>query len=143
MALTAERRRHIERAIPEAKGFIDAARLEQNLYERRLPRGKDAKATAALDELARGKWVLFTGNLMKPTKDGFELALRYTPRDPKDRLGLTSTWIPIQFANIEAYDSTQYRAGEPIAVLARYNGKNRAEPGHDLILSNRWFFEAR
>jgi hypothetical protein len=141
LVLTADRRTHIERAIPEAKGFLDAAELERSLYERSLPRGKDTKATAALDALAAGQWVLFTGQLMKPTKDGFELALRYTPRDAKDRLGLTSTWLPIQFTNIAGYDSSQYRAGEPVAVLARYNGKNRAEPGHDLILSKRWFFE--
>ena len=143
LVLTAERRTHIERVIPEAKGFLDAAELERSLYKRSLPRGKDDRATAALDQLAQGKWVLFTGNLMKPTKDGFELALRYTPRDAKDRLGLTSTWLPIQFANVSGYDRSQYRAGEPIAVLARYNGKNRAEPGYDLILSNRWFSETR
>lgn len=141
LVLTAERRAHVERAIPEAKGFLDAADLERSLYERRLPRGKDAKATAALDQLAQGKWVLFTGNLMKPSKDGFELALRYTPRDAKDRLGLTSTWLAIQFANVSGFDSSQYRAGEPIAVLARYDGKNRAAPGYDLILSNHWFSE--
>jgi hypothetical protein len=142
LVLTAERRAQIEAAYPEAKDFLDAAELEQRLYKQRLPRGKDSKATAALDELARGKWVLFTGNLMTPTKDGFELALRYTPRDPNDRLGLTSTWLGIEFSNIAGYDSTQYRAGEPVAILAKYDGKQRATQGHDLILSNRWFTQA-
>lgn len=141
LVLTAERRAKIEREIPEAKGFLDGAELERSLFKRNLPRGKDSKASAALDQLAHGKWVLFTGHIMNPSQDGFQLALRYTPRDPKDRLGLTSTWLGIQFASIAGYDSSQYRPGEPVAVLARYNGKSRAEPGYDLVLSNRWFVE--
>jgi hypothetical protein len=139
LVLTAERRARIEAAYPEAKGFLDGAELESRLYEQRLPRGKDTKARATLDALAQGKWVLFTGNLMNATKDGFELALRYTPRDAKDRLGLTSTWLGIEFSNISGYDSSQYRAGEPVAILARYDGKQRAVAGYDLVLSNRWF----
>jgi len=141
LVLTEARRAKIEQNYPEAKGFIEAAQLERDLYKRSLRRGKDAKATAELDRLAEGKWVLFTGNAITRKKDGFALPLRYTPRDPNDRLGLTSTWLSIEFSNIAGYDSAEYQPDEPMAVLAKYDGKNVAEPGYDLLLLNRWFFE--
>lgn len=139
LVLTEARRAKIEQAFPEAKGFVEAAELERDLYKQNLRRGKDAKAQAALDRLAQGKWVLFTGNAVTRKKDGFTLPLRYTARDPNDRLGLTSTWLGIEFSNISGYDSAEYQPDEPMAVLAKYDGKGAAGPGYDLLLLNRWF----
>jgi hypothetical protein len=139
LVLTEARRAKIEQAFPEAKGFIEAAQLERDLYKLGLRRGKDAKALAQLDRLAQGKWVLFTGNPIARKKEGFSLPVRYTPRDPNDRLGLTSTWLTIEFSNISGYDSAAYQPEEPMVVLARYEGKDSAGLGHDLVLSNQWF----
>jgi hypothetical protein len=97
---------------------------------------------AEVAQRAQGKWVLFTGNVITPTPQGFALPLRYTPRDPNDKLGLTSTWLTVKLSSINGYDPSQYRAGEPMAILAKYNGNELASPGYDLILLDQWFEDA-
>jgi hypothetical protein len=85
--------------------------------------------------------VLFTGNLMNPNADSFSVPVRYTSRDPSDRLGLTSTWFPVELRDIKGYDHSQHEPGELLAILARYNGAGAAAPGYDLVLLDKWFVE--
>lgn len=139
LIVTPERRAKIEAAVPDAKGFLDQRELEQQLHKQDLKRGNNEAAIKAFDKLAKGRFVLFTGYIVDPKADGFELALRYTPRDPADPVGLTATWFPVHFANVEGYDATAYRAGERLAVLARYEGAQRASQARDLILLEQWF----
>src|SRR6185312_7894487 len=46
--ITPERRAKVEAALPEAKGFLTSADLEEKLYKMNLKRGKDADAIKAL-----------------------------------------------------------------------------------------------
>ena len=133
-----EKRARVERLVPEAKGFLTSDEIEKRLYTMELKRGKDADAVKAIDKLAKGKWVLFTGNVGSLTDDGCELPIRYTPKDPNDALGLTSTWVPIRITSIKGYDKKQYEAGELAAILARYDGAQKASPGYDVVLLGTW-----
>ncbi len=139
LILTEERRAAIEKAFPEAKGFLVARDIERELFKQSFRRGKEAGAVKAFDARAKGQWVLFTGNVMSPTSEGFELPVRYTPRDPMDRVGLTSTWFAVQFRGVEGYDRASYEPGEMTGVLAKYEGARTVTSGHDLVLGNRWF----
>jgi hypothetical protein len=139
LLVTSERRARAEAAHPEAKGFLTSAGIEEKLYEMQLRRGKDADAVKAIDGLAAGKWVVFTGNIGNVTPAGFELPIRYTPKDPNDSLGLTSVWVSVKLTNISGYDASEYRQGELAVVLAKYSGKQKAEAGWDLILLRQWF----
>jgi hypothetical protein len=139
LVLSAERRTRIEHAFPEAKGFLALSEVEAALYARELRRGKEPAAVSAFDDRAKGKWVLFTGNVVAPSASGFTLPVRYTPRDANDRMGLTSTWFGVEFEQVRGYDATAYEPGELVAILARYNGNKSAGPGYDLLLLNRWF----
>jgi len=134
LIVSPEKRARVEQLAPEARGFLTSEELERKLYELELKRGKDADAVKALDRLAKGKWVLFTGNIGAITPEGCELPIRYTPKDPNDSLGLTSVWVPIQISAIKGYDATEYRAGELTAILARYEGGRKATPGYDVVL---------
>jgi hypothetical protein len=139
LILSPEKRARVEALVPEAKGFLAGEELEQKLYGLELKRGKDADAVKVLDQLARGKWVLFTGNIGNITKEGCELPIRYTPKDPNDSLGLTSVWLPIRITKIEGYDAAEYRPGDLAAILARYDGEMKAGPGYDVVLLKSWF----
>ena len=138
LILSPEKRARAEALAPEARGFVTSEELEQKLYTLELKRGKDADAVKALDQLARGRWVLFTGNIGSITPDGCELPIRYTPKDPNDNLGLTSVWVPIRITKIKGYDAAEYRPGELAAILAHYDGDRRAAPGYDLVLLRSW-----
>ena len=138
LLLTAERRARIEAALPHVKGFLDAQQLEAELFEKNLARGKTKEAVAAFGRLAADQWVLFTGHLANPKPEGVDIAVRYTPRDANDPVGLTSTWFFVHVADVEGYDRAAYRTGDLVAVLARYDGKQRAAPGYDLVALDHW-----
>jgi hypothetical protein len=139
LILNDERRARIESAYPEARGFLDLDVLEKELFALELRRGGADKALVAFDRRARGKWVLFTSKLIDPEADAFEAVVHYTARDAKDPLGLTSTWFPVRFDKIEGLEPKRYRPGDLVVLLAKYQGKQRAGPGYDLILLDRWF----
>lgn len=139
LVLTAERRARLESLVPEAKGFITSEEIESQLYKLQVPRGKDPAAVKALDGIAKGKWVLFTGNIGTLTPATFELPVRYTPRDPNDVMGITAVWIPVQFSSVKGYDEKEYRPGEFAVVLAKYEGGKKASPGHDAVFLQKWF----
>jgi hypothetical protein len=143
LMVTPERRARIEKEYPEARGLLAAEEVEARLFALELPRGNDEKARIELDRLASGKWILVTGNIANPGPDGFELPIRYTPRDPADPVGVTSQWLSVRFSNIEGYDANEYRPGEKMAVVAKYDGKKRATRGYDLILLRKWYDDER
>jgi hypothetical protein len=133
------RRTRLEAFAPESKGFLTSADLEEKLYTLNLRRGVDADALRAFDGMAKGRWILFTGNIGALAKDTFELPIRYTPKDAKDALGLTSTWLALKFTNVKGYDMAEYRQGELAVILARYDGDKSAKAGYDVVLLRRWF----
>lgn len=139
LVVTPEKRARVERLAPEARGFLTSAELEEKLFGMNLTRGKDADAAKAFDKLARGKWVLFAGNIGALTPEHFELPIRYTPRDPMDSMGITTVWIPIELSSIKGFDASQYQPGDLAVVLAKYDGKRKASGGYDVILSKQWF----
>ena len=139
LILSPEKRARVEALAPEAKGFLTSEEVEQKLYSLELKRGKDSDAVKALDQLAKDKWVLFTGNIGSITPEGCELPIRYTPKDPNDNLGLTSVWLPIRIVKIKGYDAAEYRPGELAAILAHYDGDRKAAPGYDVVLLKSWF----
>jgi hypothetical protein len=139
LVVTPERRAKVEAAVADAKGFLDQRELEQQLHKLELKRGNNEAAIKAFDKLAKGRFVLFTGYIVDPKADGFDLAVRYTPRDPADPVGLTATWFPVHFTNVEGYDLAAYGAGERLAVLARYEGAQRTSQARDLLLLEQWF----
>lgn len=140
LILTPPRRAKLEAAYPQAKDFLDQSAIEQELFGKPLKRGANDAAVAAFDRLAKGRYVLFTGNIMSPAADGFELAVRYTPREATDPMGLTATWFPVRFQNVKGYDQAQYRGGEPTAILAKYEGKQQTSAAADVILLEQWDF---
>jgi hypothetical protein len=139
VVVTPERRARVESLVPEAKGFLTTEELESALYKMQLARGKDPAAVKALDKIAAGKWVLFTGNIGSLTEATFELPVRYTPRDPNDVMGITAVWIPVQFSNVKGYSEKEYRPGEFAVVLAKYEGAKKATSGHDVVFLQKWF----
>jgi hypothetical protein len=132
-------RARLENRHPEAAGFLTGDQVEEKLFALELKRGKDDEALKHLDRIAKGKWLLLTGPLTPAQPEGFELPVRYTPRDSADPMGLTSQWINVKVTNLQGYDAAEYRAGEKTAVLARYNGNKEASPGFDLILLGQWY----
>ena len=139
LIVSAEKRARVERLVPEAKGFLTSAALETELYKLELRRGKDGDAVKAFDQLAKGKWVLFTGNVGALGPHSCELPIRYTPKDPNDALGLTSVWIPIELSGIKGYDMAAYTPGQLAVIVARYDGQRKAGAGYDVVLLQSWF----
>lgn len=133
-----QRRARVESFAPEAKGFLTSAELEESLYKLNLRRGKDDDAEKAFDRLAKGKWILFTGNVT-PKPGSAEMPIRYTPKDPKDDFGLTSTYFSVPVENIKGWDGSTYRTGEFAVILAKYEGKKKAGPGYDVVALEHWF----
>lgn len=139
LVVTPERRAKLEAAVPEAKGFLDQRELEPQLFKQDLKRGANDAGLKAFDKVAKGRFVLFSGYIIDPKPEGFDLAVRYTPRDPADPVGLTATWFPVHFRQVRGYDVTAYRAGEQLAVLAFYDGNQETSRARDVILLEEWF----
>jgi hypothetical protein len=143
LLLNPERRAKLESVVPEAKGFLDSKELEASLFKQELKRGATDVALKAFDKLAKDRFVLFSGYIMDPKESGFDLAIRYTPRDPADPVGLTATWFPVHFSNVKGYDNTQYQGGEPVTILARYAGNQTTSQARDVILLEEWLWPAK
>lgn len=139
LVVTSEKRGSIESKHPDAKGFLTKEELELRLFALELKRGKDKEALQALDRLAKGKWILVSGPITNPQPDTFQLAVRYTPRDSADPIGLTSQWVSVTFSGVRGYDPSAYRPGEQTVVLAKYEGGGKASSGSDLILLDEWY----
>lgn len=139
LILNPDRRAKLESVVPEAKGFLDQRDLEPLLYKQDLKRGANDAGLKAFDKLAKGRFVLFSGYIVDPKAEGFDLAVRYTPRDPADPVGLTATWFPIHFSQVKGYDASAYKGGEPVAILAKYDGNQTASNARDVISLEEWF----
>ena len=140
LVVTPERRAKVESLVPDANGFLDQREdLEPKLFKQELKRGANDTALKAFDKLAKGRFVLFSGYIIDPKPDGFDLAVRYTPRDPADPVGLTATWFPVHFTQVKGYDASAYKGGEPVAILAKYEGNQTTSAARDLISSEEWF----
>ncbi|HVU03659.1 MAG TPA: hypothetical protein VHE30_17995 [Polyangiaceae bacterium] len=135
--VTAERREKIEKAVPEAKGFLLASSLEEKLKSNKTLKDKDP-AVKAFDKLAQGKWVLFAGPISNPTPTGFELGITYTPQIKGDVMGMSRQWFPVSFSDVSGYDGSALKAGQTVVVLAKYAGKQKGGPGKELVAEKLW-----
>lgn len=134
--LTEARRSKIDKAYPEAKGFLDSNKVEARLMKEKL--GSKSAAMHAFDRVAKGKWVLFTGPLDNASAQGFRLGVKYTPRLKGDRLGLSQQFFMVQLSGIKGYDSATMKNGTEAVVLAKYQGKGKAGPGYELVAQHNW-----
>lgn len=135
--LTDERRSAIETAYPDAKGFIDIKELEEKLKKDTKVAAKEA-ANAAIDKAAKGKWVVVSGPMINLSDDAFELAVSYTPRDPKDMMGMSQQFVTINFRGVEGYSKDEFKAGQVVVVLAKYDGSGKSTKGYELVEAGHW-----
>lgn len=134
---TPERRSAIESKYAEAKGFLVAKELEVKLQANKAL--KDEKtALPAFDRLAKGKWLLFTGNAVNLTPQGFDMGMVYTPQIPGDLIGISKQWFPVTVSEIEGYKEGAFKNGDVAAVLVKYNGAGKASPGYELVATGVW-----
>lgn len=136
-ALTPERRQKIEAAIPDAKGFIVAADIEDGLKKAKFD--KEAPALAGFDAKARGKWVLFVGPIGNMTPTGFDLPVTYTAQAEGDPFGMSRKWIAVTMSDVKGYDPSKFKGGgQMVVVLAKYDGKKKASSGYELVDLGHW-----
>lgn len=135
--LTPERRTAIEQAHPEAKGFVFATDIEEKLKKDPKNTAK-AAALKSFDKSAKGKWVLFAGTLVNPTETGFDVAVTYTPLAPGDVMGISRQFFTVTLSDIEGYSQDEFKAGNTVAVVAKYSGDGKAGPGYELVAEGNW-----
>jgi hypothetical protein len=135
--LTQERRSVIEKAHPEAKGFLFVTDLEEKLKKDPKNTAK-AAAMKSFDKKTKGKWLLFAGTLINPTDTGFDLAVTYTPLAPGDKMGISRQFFTVTLSDIEGYAKDNFKAGNTVAVIAKYSGDGKAGPGFELVAENHW-----
>jgi hypothetical protein len=134
--ITAVRRAKIESALPDTKDFVDARELAATLTSK----GDFTKAwEAALNERAKGKYVLFRGTVNDVAKDTFALAVTMLEVDPDSPFGAPKA-LMFHAKDIKGYDASKYAAGDFGAVLAKYlGGKTLAiGPGFDVVAMGLW-----
>lgn len=134
--LTAARRERIDKAYPEAKGFVPVKQIEAKLKKEKL--GSKTAALHAFDKMAKGKWVLFMGFLDNGDAKGFRLGVMYTPRLKGDRMGLSQQFFMVRMTGIKGYDHLTLKNGTEVIVLAKYQGKGKAGPGYELVAEHKW-----
>lgn len=137
MDLTDERRAKLTKAYSEAQGFLVAKDLEAQLKENKTLKD-EAKAVKAFDAKAKGKWILFTGTMVNLTKDGFDVAIVYTPQLPNDPMGMSRQFFTVTFSDIKGYDDTKFKVGSAGVVLAKYDGNKKAGPGYEVVEAGQW-----
>jgi hypothetical protein len=135
--VTPDRRSKAEAAVPEAKGFLVGQSLEEKLKANKTLKEKEAGVTA-FDKLAKGKWVLFTGPISNPTEAGFDLGITYTPQIKGDMMGMSRQWFPVSFTDVKGYEASKFKVGQMVVVLAKYDGKQKASPGNELVATGNW-----
>lgn len=137
MDLTDERRAKLTKAYSEAQGFLVAKDLEAQLKENKTLKD-EAKAVKAFDAKAKGKWILFTGTMVNLTKDGFDIAIVYTPQLPNDPMGMSRQFFTVTFSDIKGYDDAKFKVGSAGVVLAKYDGNKKAGPGYEVVEAGQW-----
>jgi hypothetical protein len=137
LALTPERRTAIETKYPSEKGFLVEKELEAKLQKNKAL--KDEKtALAAFDKLAKGKWVLFSGNAANLAASAFDMGVVYTPQIPGDSIGMSKQWFPVHMSEVEGYKQDALKTGDLVVVLVKYDGASKASPGQELVATGVW-----
>ncbi len=135
--LTDARRARIEARIPEAEGFLVAADLEQQLQQD-PDVDREEVALEKLDANAKGKWVLFVGPMLERDADGYVVTVTYHPGSKRDKMQVTPSWLRIEITEIRGYSTILTKDGMETAVVAKYLGKGKASPAHDLVGRSIW-----
>ena len=137
LTLTPERRAAIETKYPSEKGFLDEKELEAKLQKNKAL--KDEKtALAAYDKLAKGKWILFSGNAANLGASNFDMGVVYTPQIPGDSIGMSKQWFPVHMSEVEGYKQDALKTGDMVVVLVKYDGASKASPGQELVATGVW-----
>jgi hypothetical protein len=137
LTLTPERRTAIETKYPSEKGFLDEKELEAKLQKNKAL--KDEKtALAAYDKLAKGKWILFSGNAANLGASNFDMGVVYTPQIPGDSIGMSKQWFPVHMSEVEGYKQDALKTGDMVVVLVKYDGASKASPGQELVANGVW-----
>jgi hypothetical protein len=135
--LTDARRAAIESKYAPTKGFLLAKDLEDKLKNDKSL--KDQKtALAAFDKLAKGKWVLFSGNAVNLTAQGFDMGIVYTKPLPQDTTGMSRQWFPVTVSDVEGYKQEAFKVGDMCVTLVKYAGGGKASPGYELVATGVW-----
>ncbi len=134
--LNDERRAKIEKAIPDALGFIPAAEIEAKIHKKKLE--EEEPALEAFDKEAKGKWLLFVGNMIKMTDSGFEMAVSYTPQAEGDPMGMSRKFFMVSISDVKGYEKSKFKDGERGVVLAKYAGDKKASPAYEVIELEHW-----
>jgi hypothetical protein len=135
--LTSTRRAKIAAKIPEAEGFLLASELEQALQQDEEV-DREEVALEKLDARATGKWVLFVGPMLERDPDGYVMTITYHPGSKRDKMKVTPTWLRIEVTDIRGYSTILTKNGMETAVIAKYLGKGKASPAHDLVGRSLW-----
>ena len=135
--LTDARRDKIDKAHPEAKGFVVMTDLQDKLKKEKGLKAKE-DGMRAFDKLAKGKWVLFTGPLTNENDKGFSVGVTYTPRVKGDVMGMSRQFFLVELTDVKGYDKDSMKNGTQVAVLAKYEGKGKASPGYELVAEGNW-----
>lgn len=136
-ALTDQRRSALEAKYPSAKNFLVAKDLEDKLKANKAIKDKKAAVTA-FDKAAAGRWVLFSGPLVNLTDSGFDMGIVYTAQIANDPLGMSRQFFEVTFSDVEGYEKDEFKAGNVVVVLAKYEGKAKATPGHETVAGGVW-----
>lgn len=137
LTLTPERRTAIEAKYPAERGFVVEKELEEKLQKNKAL--KDEKtALAAFDKLAKGKWILFTGNAANLVASSFDMGVVYTPQIPGDSIGMSKQWFPVHMSDVEGYKQDALKPGDMVVVLVKYDGASKASPGQELVATGVW-----
>ena len=137
LELTDARRAAVESKYPEAKGFLAAKELEEKLQKNKAIKAKEGALTA-FDKAAKGKWVLFAGQMVNLTDKGFDVGIVYTPQMAGDVMGMSRQFFEVTLSDVEGYDKSQFKAGDMVVVLAKYQGSGKAGPGRELVANDVW-----
>ena len=135
--LTPARRSAIEAKYPSAKGFLAVSEIETKLKANKALKDKKA-AVSAFDKAAQGKWLLYTGQVVNLTDDGFDIAIVYTPQLPNDPMGMSRQFFEVTLSKVEGYSKQAFQTGNVGVVLAKYNGAGKAGPGQELVSTGDW-----
>ena len=136
LELTDERRTAIEAAVADAKGFLTASELEKQLQEKGVK--DEGAAVAALDGIAKGKWILLAGTLNNVTEDSVEVPIVYTPQAANDPMGMSKQFFQVTVSGIEGLADSGYKGGQLGVFLAKYEGNKKASEGRDVVALGYW-----
>lgn len=137
MDLTDERRSKLTKAHADAQGFTLAKDLEEQLKQNKTLKDEQ-KAVKAFDAKAKNKWLLFTGTMVNLTKDGFDMAIVYTPQLPNDPMGMSRQFFTVTFSDVKGYDESKFKVGSAGVVLAKYTGEKKASPAYEVVEEGHW-----